>query len=196
MIQSSAMAEHQAPPQSSKFVRRVPQGDTHARMVCDDCGFINYENPKVVVGSVAIWEDRILLCRRSIHPRKGFWTLPAGFLELGETPIAGALREAHEEAHARLEVDQLLAVYTIRRLSQIQLIYRARLLDPDVRAGEETAELSLFEWDDIPWREIAFPSVHWALRHFDEVRQQESFVPHTNPTGSFGDLSELDRMTP
>ena len=196
MIQSSAMAEHQPPPRSSKFVRRVPHGDTHARMVCGDCGFIDYENPKVVVGSVASWEEKILLCRRSIHPRKGFWTLPAGFLELGETPIDGALREAHEEAHARLEVDQLLAVYTIQRLSQIQLIYRARLLDPDVRAGEETAELDLFEWDDIPWREIAFPSVHWALGHFDEVRQRARFAPHTNPAGSFGDLSELERLAP
>jgi len=79
---------------------------------------------------------------------------------------------------------------------QIQLIYRARLLDPDVRAGEETAELDLFEWDDIPWREIAFPSVHWALQHFDEVRQRARFAPHTNPAGSFGDLSELERLTP
>ncbi len=164
-------------------------------MVCDDCGFINYENPKVVVGSVASWEDKILLCRRSIHPRKGYWTLPAGFLELGETPLDGALREAREEAHAELEIDQLLAVYTIRRLSQIQLIYRARLLDPDVRAGEETMELDLFRWEAIPWHEIAFPSVHWALGHFDEVREQARFAPRTNPTGAVGDLSELDRIS-
>ena len=174
---------------SHKFVRRVPPGDTRPRMVCGDCGFISYENPKVVVGSVAVWEDKILLCRRSINPRRGFWTLPAGFLELGESPLEGALREAREEANARLEVDQLLAVYTIPRISQIQLIYRARLLDPDVEVGEETTELGLFLWEDIPWKEIAFPSVHWALGHYRDIRHLESFAPMVNPPGEFGDLS-------
>jgi ADP-ribose pyrophosphatase YjhB (NUDIX family) len=157
-------------------------------MICDDCGFISYENPKVVVGSVATWKDRILLCKRSINPRKGFWTLPAGFLELEESPLEGALREAREEACARLEIDQLLAVYSIPRISQIQLIYRARLVDANVAAGEETAEVGLFDWEDIPWEEIAFPSVRWALGHFHDVRHLESFAPLVNPPGEVGDL--------
>ena len=182
------MARSETPTRNHNFVRRVPPGDTHPRMICDDCGFISYENPKVVVGSVATWEDKILLCRRSINPRKGFWTLPAGFLELRESPLDGALREAREEANARLEIDQLLAVYSIPRISQIQLIYRARLMDAAVEAGEETMEVALFAWEDIPWEEIAFPSVRWALGHFRDVRQLESFAPRVNPPGEFGDL--------
>ena len=120
------------PPQ---FNRQVPEGDDRERLVCESCGFVNYENPKIVVGSVARWEDRILLCRRAIEPRKGYWTLPAGYLEQHEETEAGALREAWEEARARLEIDQLLAVYAITRLSQVQLIYRARLVTPEISAG-------------------------------------------------------------
>ena len=122
-----------------------------------------------MVGTVATWKDKILLCRRAIEPRKGFWTLPAGYLELHETAEEGARREAMEEAGAELEIDQLLAVYSIPRLSQIQLMYRARLKSPDVAPGLETAELDLFHWDDIPWQEIAFPSVHWALGHHRDL---------------------------
>ena len=171
------------------FVRRIPDGDDRQRLVCDACGFIDYENPKVVVGAVATWEDKILMCRRSIDPRKGYWTLPAGFLELHETAIDGARREAWEEARAQIEIDQLLAVYAIPRISQIQLIYRARLVSPDVEAGEETSEVDLFAWDSVPWDDIAFPSVHWALRHFDEVRDQAVFAPRQNPPGGLGEMT-------
>ncbi len=173
-----------------RFVREVPEGDDRSRLVCSDCGFIQYENPMVVVGSVATWRDRILLCRRAIPPRRGFWTLPAGYLELHESPAAGAIREAWEEARARLRIDQLLAVYSIPRLSQIQLIFRAELLSGDVAAGLETAELGLFAWEDVPWHEIAFPSVRWALGHFHEVRGQTDFAPRGNPPGEFGDMAE------
>jgi len=179
-----------APGAPKRFAREVPDGDDRPRLVCGECGFIQYENPMVVVGSVASWEERILLCRRAIPPRKGFWTLPAGYLELHESAAEGALREAWEEARARLRIEQLLAVYSIPRLSQIQLIFRADLLSPDVAAGPETAELSLFAWDEIPWDEIAFPSVHWALGHYREVRGQSGFAPRSNPPGEFGDLSE------
>lgn len=182
------MSRSQTSKAGQNFTRRVPPGDNRERMICGECGFVSYENPKVVVGSVATWEDKILLCRRSIDPRKGFWTLPAGYLEMGESPLEGALREAREEANARLEIDQLLAVYTIPRISQVQLIYRAKLLDPDVKAGEETAELDLFKWDDIPWAEIAFPSVHWAMGHYRDVRDLKRFAPKVNPPGEFGDL--------
>ncbi len=185
------MATTHRPPNSQRFVERVPEGDDQPRLVCDDCGFIHYENPKVVVGSVATWEDRILLCRRAIEPRKGLWTLPAGFLELHESAADGALREAWEEAGARLEIDQLLAVYSIPRISQIQLIFRARLVSPDLRAGVETAELALFSWPDIPWSEIAFPSALWALQHHDELKDEAVFAPRGNPPGAVGALSEL-----
>jgi ADP-ribose pyrophosphatase YjhB (NUDIX family) len=174
----------------SRFAREIPEGDTQARMVCGACGFIDYENPKVVVGAVATWQDRILLCRRAIPPRKGFWTLPAGYLEVNESAIDGARREAWEEARAELDIDQLLAVYSIPRISQIQLIYRARLVSPAVSAGPESTETGLFAWEEIPWDDIAFPSVRWALHHHRELHGQESFAPRANPPGEFGEMTE------
>ena len=163
------------------FERRVPPGDDHERLVCRDCGFIHYENPKVVVGAVVSRDDRILLCRRAIEPRKGLWTLPAGYLELGESAPEGARREAWEEARAEIEIDQLLGVYAIRRISQIQLIYRAHLLSDEVAAGPESEAVGLFAWDDIPWDAIAFPSVHWALRDHHSLRHATDFAPRGNP---------------
>ena len=169
-------------------VRSIPEGDSRERLVCPDCGFISYDNPKVVVGSVAEWEGRILLCRRAIPPRIGLWTLPAGYLELNETSEAGAAREAWEEARARIAIDGLLAVYNIPRISQVQLIYRATLQSPDIAAGEESEEVGLFGWADIPWREIAFPSVEWALAHYRESAGQPLAAPRANPPGEFGDM--------
>jgi len=169
-------------------VRGVPEGDNRERLMCPDCGYILYDNPKVVVGSVARWQDRILLCKRAINPRIGYWTLPAGYLELNETTSEGALREAREEASARIELDGLLAVYNIPRLSQVQLIYRARLLSPEVSAGHETEAVGLFAWEEIPWPELAFPSVHWALHHAREVWDSEIFAVRGNPPGEFGNL--------
>ena len=181
-------ASGQTAPRTPQFQREIPEGDDRPRLVCGDCGFIRYENPKVVVGSVATWEARILLCRRAIDPRKGYWTLPAGYLELDESAAEGALREAWEEARARLELDQLLAVYSITRLSQIQLIYRARLVSPDVEPGPETMETGLFLWDEIPWEDIAFPSVHWALGDYRDLQGQAVFAPRSNPPGASGDI--------
>ncbi|MEQ8354967.1 MAG: NUDIX hydrolase [Kiloniellaceae bacterium] len=174
---------------AARFERQVPEGDDLARLVCRDCGFINYENPKIVVGSVAAWEGRLLLCRRAIEPRRGFWTLPAGYLELNEAAADGAKREAWEEARARLEIDQLMAVYSIPRISQIQLIYRAQLTTPEIAAGPETMELDLFEWETIPWDHLAFPSVYWALADYRELRGQTGFAPRGNPPGEDGGLS-------
>ena len=171
-------------------VSQVPDGDTLERLVCPDCGFIQYDNPKIVVGAVARWRDRVLLCRRAINPRIGFWTLPAGYMELNETAAEGAAREAWEEARAKLELTGLLAVYNIPRISQVQLIYRAELVSDDVSAGPESEEVALFRWDDIPWDDIAFPSVHWALNHWQEVGDAEIFAPRTNPPGDFGDYRE------
>lgn len=169
------------------FVRRVPQGDTMERDVCGHCGHISYANPKIVVGSVVVHENRILLCRRAIEPRKNYWTLPAGYLEEHESPEAGARREALEEACADISLDLLLAVYSIPRISQVQLMYRARLARPHFAAGPESLEVRLFDWDDIPWPEIAFPSARWALEHWRQSRYGTVIAPFTNPDGATGD---------
>lgn len=169
------------PPQIGPRVREVPDGDNRERLVCPECSYIKYDNPLVVVGSVVTWDDRILLCRRAIEPRSGFWTIPAGYLELNEDAETGAIREAKEEACADIEIDALLAVYNVTRISQVQLIYRASLRSADIAAGEESLEVGLFSWDDIPWEDIAFPSVHWALNHHREVANQPIFTARTNP---------------
>lgn len=164
-------------------VRTIPPGEDRERLTCPDCGYIAYQNPLIVVGSVVTWEDgRILLCRRAIEPRKGFWTLPAGFMEERESTAEGAAREAWEEARARIETGPLLAVYDIPRISQVQLIFHARLLSDDVSAGPESLEVALFAWDDIPWDDLAFPTVHWALREHRDRLGRADCAPAVNPT--------------
>ncbi len=176
-------------PQTPQFTKKRPDGDTHDRMICDRCGFIDYVNPKIVVGSVISADNgKIVMCRRAIEPRSGFWTIPAGYLEVNETTTHGAEREAWEEACARITITDLLAVYNIPRISQVQLIYRARLAAPDIAPGQESLEVGLFEWNEIPWDELAFPSVHWALDHFDSVRTKDAFAPFTNPPGDMGNM--------
>ncbi len=169
-------------------VRQIPSGDNRERLVCPDCNYVAYENPKIVVGVVATWEDKLLMCRRAIEPRLGYWTLPAGFLEMGETPEEGAAREAWEEARAELEIIDLLAVYSLRHISQLQLFFRARLSSPNVSAGPESEEVGLFTFDDLPDTELAFPSVHWAIQHFQDVRGMSSFAPFRNPAGHTGKM--------
>lgn len=159
----------------------IPDGDNRERQVCLDCGFINYENPKIVVGSVVVWEDRILLCRRAIDPRLGFWTLPAGYMELNESAVQAAAREAWEEAQAAITIDGLLAVYSIPRISQVQLIYRAHLTNPVFAPGPESLEVALFGWDEIPWDALAFPSVKWALDHHREAVASGDLAARANP---------------
>tara|TARA_R110002110_G_scaffold82122_9_gene213547 strand:- start:4053 stop:4649 length:597 start_codon:yes stop_codon:yes gene_type:complete len=177
-----------ADPPAGPVVRQVPDGDNRERLVCADCGFINYENPKVVVGAVCTWKGQVLLCRRAINPRRGLWTIPAGFMELNETAEAGAAREAKEEACANIDIDGLIGVYTIPRISQVQLIYRATLRDGAFDIGEETLELDLFDWDAIPWEEIAFPSVKWALNHWRELGDKDVWSPFSNPPGEDGNF--------
>ena len=149
----------------------VPPGDDRERQVCAACGTVHYENPKVVVGSVCTSGDRLLICRRAIEPRSGYWTIPAGWLELGEAAEEGARREAWEEARARIEIEGLIAVYSVPRIAQVQLLYAARLLDPAaVEPGPESLEVRLVGWDAIPWDELAFPTVGWVLRRAMELR--------------------------
>src|SRR5580698_8751447 len=169
------------PPPGPRFERRVPEGDTMERYVCGDCGHIYYSNPKIVVGSVVVEDGKILLCRRAIEPRKGFWTLPAGFLEEHETPEDGAKREAKEEAECEIELDALLAIYSVPRISQVQLMYRARLRSPHFAPGTESLEVKLFAWEDIPWTDLAFPTVVWALNHYRDTKDLRVFAPWTNP---------------
>ena len=173
------MAHH--PAQHENFTRRVPDGDNRERFVCDDCGLIHYDNPKIVVGAVVTYGEKFLLCRRAIHPRKGFWTLPAGFLEEHESTEDGARREAYEEATADIVIEQLLAVYNVPRISQVQLIYKAHLTEPVFSPGVESLEVALFSWDEIPWDDIAFPTVRWALHHAVEIGARTDFAARTNP---------------
>ena len=149
-----------------------PNGDTLDRHVCTACDTIHYINPKIVVGAVCDWQDKVLLCRRAIEPRIGYWTTPAGFMEIGESTEQGAIRETWEEATARIEIVGLLGLYNIVRLSQVQIFYRANLLSPDMAAGIETLELDLFDWDKIPWDDLAFPTVHWILEKAIETREE------------------------
>ncbi|HJP20641.1 MAG TPA: NUDIX hydrolase, partial [Alphaproteobacteria bacterium] len=141
---------YQWPPLPENFSEQVPDGDNLERLVCDTCGFINYINPKIVVGAVVAWQGRLLMCRRDIEPRRGYWTMPAGFLEERETIRQGAEREAREEAEAEIVVGSLLAIYEIPRISQVQMIFRATLLSDDVGAGIETQEVAFFDFDDMP----------------------------------------------
>jgi ADP-ribose pyrophosphatase YjhB (NUDIX family) len=150
---------------SGPSLEQVPEGDTHSRMVCPDCGYVEYANPKIVTGALCFWEDQVLLCQRAINPRKGFWTFPGGYLELKETTAEGAAREAMEEANAQIEIDGLIGVYELPHISQIYVIHRARLLSPDFSPGIESQDVRLFHWDDIPWDNLAFSSVKWSLDH-------------------------------
>ncbi len=177
-------------PQDPQFSKKRPDGDTHDRLVCDRCGFIDYMNPKIVVGSVITSDNgKIVMCRRAIEPRHGFWTIPAGYLEVNEDTADGARREALEEACATIDIKALLAVYNIPRISQVQLIYKAELTDGQIAAGPESLEVALLDWDEIPWDDLAFPSVHWALTHFDSVRTKAEFAPFTNPDGALGNMT-------
>lgn len=166
----------------------IPEGDTHPRSTCRACGFVHYVNPKVVAGAVVVHDGKILLCKRAIEPRLGYWTIPAGYMELNESVEDAARREAREEACADITLDALLAVYSIRRLSQVQIFYKARLEEGQFAPGVESLDVRLFAWEDIPWSELAFPSVHWVLRHYASVRSASVFAPFSNPPGESGDF--------
>jgi ADP-ribose pyrophosphatase YjhB (NUDIX family) len=149
---------------------RIPPGDHLPRHVCDACGTIHYQNPRLVVGCVPEYEDRILLCRRAIEPRLGFWTVPAGFMENGETLQQGAARESQEEALAHVEIGSLLAVVHVLHARQVHVFFRARMRGADYGAGAESLEVALVPTADIPWGDLAFPSTEFALRRWLEDR--------------------------
>jgi ADP-ribose pyrophosphatase YjhB (NUDIX family) len=160
---------------SDRVGRRVPQGDNVPRFVCDACGAVHYQNPKVVVGCLPEWEGRVLLCRRAIEPRYGLWTLPAGFLENNETIQAGALRETEEEARARVELGALYTMISLPQISQLYVIFRARLLDLDFAPGPESLEVRLFDEHEVPWEEVAFRTIGRTLRNWFLDRKLGAF---------------------
>lgn len=158
-------------------VRDVPEGDDRLRLMCPDCGYIAYENPKIVVGTVCTYNSKILLCKRAIEPRTGYWTMPAGYMELEETTMEGAHREAYEEAGIDVSIGPLLAIYNLPHINQVQIFYRGSLETNHLDPGPETQEAQFFDWNDIPWENLAFPTVKLALLMYEKTKSEFSFVP-------------------
>ena len=158
---------------------RVPPGDDRPRHICDTCGTIHYQNPKIVAGCIPEWEGRVLLCRRAIEPRSGLWTLPAGFMENGEATGEAAIRETREEANARVEIDALFTCLSIPRISQVYIMFRGRLVDGTFSPGTESLDVRLFEEAEVPWDELAFPVVSRTLELWFQDRRNGAFGTHT-----------------
>jgi ADP-ribose pyrophosphatase YjhB (NUDIX family) len=171
----------ETPDFTDRFRREIPDGDNRARMVCQDCGFIHYENPRIVVGAVATLDDQILLCRRAIPPREGYWTVPGGFMENNETTEEAAIRETLEETGASIDVCDLLALYSLPHIGQVHMVYRAEMTAPKIEVGPECTEARLFAVEELPWDELAFPTNTWALSHFLEARGEPVIAPRTAP---------------
>ena len=165
---------------AAALVRRVPPGDHLPRWICDQCGEIHYQNPKIVVGSIPEHEGKLLLCRRAIEPRYGYWTLPAGFMENDETTGQAALRETLEEAGARIELGAPFSMISVPRVNQVHLFYRARVLELGFKPGEETLEVALVGEQDMPWTEIAFRTVATTLRLWYADRKKGAFGFHSD----------------
>jgi ADP-ribose pyrophosphatase YjhB (NUDIX family) len=159
-------------------ILKVPAGDSFPRHVCEACNTIHYSNPKMVIGCIPDWEGKILLCKRAIEPRRGYWTPPAGFMENGETTSEAALRETLEEACARVEIGDLFSMLSVPQVDQVHLFFRARLLDLDFAPGTESLEVALFEEAQIPWKEIAFRTISTTLRYYYEDRKQGHYGCH------------------
>ena len=166
----------------AKVTHRIPEGDSLERAVCDACNLVHYQNPKIVVGCLPTLGNRILMCRRAIEPRYGLWTLPAGFMENNESASEGAAREALEEANAHVEIEDLYTVYSIPYISQVYMMFRARLVDPEVSPGVESLEVKLVTEEEIPWDQLAFAMVKRTLEHFLADRKSGTFVTR------FGDI--------
>jgi ADP-ribose pyrophosphatase YjhB (NUDIX family) len=158
-----------------KVSYQIPDGDTRPRFVCDNCNAIHYLNPKIVVGAIPVWNDKILLCRRAIEPRKGYWTIPAGFMENGETTAEGASRESWEEAVAQLDNLELYRLFDLPNINQVYIFYRADLVNGEYGVGIESLETALFDEQDIPWKELAFPVVVDVLKEFFDDRKTATY---------------------
>ena len=166
---------------------RIPEGDTLPRHVCSACSIIHYENPKIVVGCIPEWEDKILLCRRAIEPRQGLWTLPGGFMENSESLVQGAERETREEANARVEIGELYSIYSLPHINQVHVLFRARLLDLDFKPGIESLDVKLFQEAEIPWDTLAFRVIREPLNRYFEERRRGQLGFHL---GTIEDVSK------
>jgi len=150
----------------SRLVEKIPCDDDRRRHVCPGCDTVHYQNPKIVTGCLPVWEDSVLLCKRAIEPRSGYWTIPAGFMELDETVEQGAVRETWEEARAQVEIQAPYSMFNLPHVNQLYVIYRARLTNLEFRPGPESKEVRLFTEQDIPWDNLAFGTVRQTLRFF------------------------------
>ena len=163
---------------SDEVSKSVPEGDDRARYVCGNCGAVFYQNPKVVAGCLPVWEDQILLCKRAIEPRLGWWTLPAGYMENGETLMEAAARETREEACARVEISHLFTIFSLPEINQIYVMFLADLIEPNFAPGIESLECQLYQEEKIPWSQIAFPTITQTLRFYFQDLKVGSFSQH------------------
>ncbi len=164
---------------SDRISIRIPEGESTERVVCDNCGKIHYVNPRLIVGCLPVYKDKILVCKRAIDPCSGKWNLPAGFMEVNESAEEGAIRETLEEANAKVEIIRLHCVYSIPQVNQVYLIFKSKLLNPDFSPGPESSEVSLFDEKDMPWNDIAFTSSVYAIKKYFENRNNpnpETFI--------------------
>ena len=153
----------------------IPEGDNRERHCCSECGTIHYQNPRIIAACIPVWEDQVLMCKRAIEPRLGYWTLPAGFMELGETTEQAAARETEEEAHALVEIGDLFAVFNLPHIAQVYMVYRAQLLRPEFSATDESLEVVLMREHEIPWSDLAFETMRRSLKYFFEDRAVGDF---------------------
>ena len=173
----------------SKVTLLIPAGDNRHRFVCDECGMIHYQNPNVVTGCIPEWDDRILLCKRAIEPKYGSWTLPAGFMENGESSMLGAAREAMEEANAKMRDMKLFCVFSIPHINQVYTMYRGVLHEGTASPGDESLEVRLVTENEVPWGELSFPVIIETLKLYYKDRKSGSYSTH------YGEIIRLDQNT-
>ncbi|OUS25301.1 NUDIX hydrolase [Gammaproteobacteria bacterium 45_16_T64] len=161
-----------------KITMLIPEGDNRERHVCDSCNTIHYQNPRIIAGTLPVYEDKVLLCRRAIEPRYGFWTLPAGFMENGETTQEAAERETWEEAEAKIDIAGLYTLYDLPHINQVYMFYRGTVIDGKFGPGQESLETQLFAESEIPWGELAFPTIGRTLKRYFDDRKSGDFEVH------------------